>query len=149
MNNQQEVSRFEFLLTLENNIICQRFFNVRDFNKKTLSSLDIYEYIQDVCLDISGGLKKENFLYMTNKQRNYETPLSNDEELGKNEKYTVELKYENRTFHTRTFDAGLYHPKVRYSVDIRPKMKEIISELTTILSSREKTNNKYLKYNLG
>lgn len=147
MNNQQEISRFEFLLTLENNIICQRFFNVRELNKKSLGSLDIYEYVQDICNDIGRELKKENFLYMTNKQRNYETQ-TNDEEVGKNENYTVELKYENRVFHTRSFDASCYHPKVRYSVDIRPKMKGVISDLTNILSSKN-LNNKYLKYKLG
>ena len=36
----------EFLLKLENNIVCQRYFSVRNFNNKAMYSLDLhYTYI--------------------------------------------------------------------------------------------------------
>ena len=41
MSNQQDITKFEFLLSLENNIVCQRFFNVKDHvieSKNSISS---------------------------------------------------------------------------------------------------------------
>jgi hypothetical protein len=40
-------------------------------------------------------------------------------------------------FIQRQFPAYLYHPKARYTVDIRPRLKRILSDLTDILSSEE------------
>ena len=46
MNMQiQDVNRFEFLLTLENNIVIQRFFNVPNYGSKSLVGLELYEWL--------------------------------------------------------------------------------------------------------
>jgi len=37
MNNQQEITKFEFLFTLDGNIVCQRFFNVKNHNHTTIT----------------------------------------------------------------------------------------------------------------
>lgn len=84
---------------------------------------------------------------MTNPNQNYDS-VNGENETLKKDHYTLELKHFNRSFHSRIFEASVYHPKVRYSVDIRPKMREIIADLVSILSS-DSENEKYLKYKLA
>ena len=44
---EQEITKLEFLMNINENIIVQRFFNVRDFNPKAKNSMDLYELIND------------------------------------------------------------------------------------------------------
>ena len=43
---EQESTKMEFLLTLNDNIVVQRFFNVRGYNPKAKNSLELYYYIR-------------------------------------------------------------------------------------------------------
>jgi len=47
-----------------------------------------------------------------------------------------------------SFDAKLYPPKIRYTVDIRPFLKGILFGLTDVLSSRNLTHE-YMGYQLA
>ena len=38
--------KFEFVLSINDNIICQRFFTVRNHNPKTTRSVDLYESVK-------------------------------------------------------------------------------------------------------
>jgi len=55
--------------------------------------------------------------------------------------------YADLVFISRIFPAYYFHPKVRYTVDIRPNLKRILSDLTDILSSKE-LETTYLNYQL-
>jgi hypothetical protein len=57
MSNQQDVTKFEFVLTLEGNIICQRFFNVKNHNPKSKRSINLHERVKNICEEISEDLK--------------------------------------------------------------------------------------------
>ena len=48
-SNMQDPNKFEFLLTLDGNIICKRYFNVRDFNPKTKKSMNLHEEVKYIC----------------------------------------------------------------------------------------------------
>jgi glycine betaine/choline ABC-type transport system substrate-binding protein len=63
------------------------------------------------------------------------------------EHFLLEIKLGDEVFIQRIFPAYYYHPKVRYTVDIRPKLKRILSDLTDILSSEE-LETTYLNYEL-
>lgn len=147
MQVNQEGTTFEFLLTLENNIIVQRFFNVNNYNPKVKNSMNLYYWITDVCNEISDMLKIKNLEYMSD---NYhfitDSEVVNNSEVIKEEYFKLEVKLENQVFITRIFPAHVYHPKARYC-DIRPKIKKILGDVTNILSGRypEKT---YLNYEL-
>jgi hypothetical protein len=45
----------------------------------------------------------------------------------------------------RTFDAKIYPPKVRYTVDLRPKLKMILGDIIDILSG-QKLNYEYPEF---
>jgi hypothetical protein len=70
--SNQEVTKFEFLLTLEGNIICQRFFNVREHNPKSRRSMDLHYYVKNICDDIGVDLKTKTLDYL-HENRDYFT----------------------------------------------------------------------------
>jgi hypothetical protein len=70
-----------------------------------------------------------------------------DGEEDKKEEFLIEIKLNEDVFISRIFPAYYFHPKVRYTVDIRPKLKRILSDLTDILSAKE-LETTYLNYQL-
>ena len=148
MSNQLDITKFEFLLTLEGNIICQRFFNVKDHVEQARRSMDLHYYVKNICEDISYDLKIKSSNYLCENQ-NYILNSENVEDSidGQKEHFLLEIKLGEDVFIQRIFPAYYYHPKVRYTVDIRPRLKRILSDLTDILSSEE-LETSYLQYEL-
>lgn len=149
MSKNQDLTKFEFLLTLEGNIICQRYFNVKGHNPVARRSMDLHDYVKEICNQISHDLKIKSSDYLCENQ-NY---LSNSDNVevtpdSKNEHFLLEIKLGDDVFIQRIFPAYYYHPKVRYTVDIRPMLKKILSDLTDILSSEE-LETQYLQYELN
>ena len=148
MQNLQDLTKFEFLLTLDGNIIIQRYFNVKDFNPAAKNSMELFECAKEICEEISEDLKKISSEYSYN-DLTYFFDSSSVEEPGdlKNEHFLLEIKLNDDVFIQRIFPAYVYHPKARYSVDIRPKVRMILGSLTDVLSSTGVTT-KYLQYEL-
>jgi len=65
----QDFSRFEFVLKLEENIVIQRFFNVPHYNPIVKKSVDFYDCVKFICEDISLDFKSKKFDYK--KKKNY------------------------------------------------------------------------------
>ena len=148
MNNLQDQHKFEFALTMGSNIICQRYFSVRDYNPKAKKSMNLYRTIKNICENISLDLKNKCSAYhIENQNFFYGTDNSADTNNGQEEYFLLTLKYENEVFMERVFPAHFYHPKVRYSVDIRPKLKHILSDISESLSEK-KLETTFLSYNL-
>jgi len=146
--SNQEFTKFEFLLSLEGHIICQRFFNVREHNEQARCSMDLHYYVQNICEDISHDLKIKSSDFLC-ENLNFFLNSDNVEEsnTGEKEHFLLEIKLDDDVFIQRIFPAYYYHPKVRYTVDIRPKLKRILVDLTDILSS-EDLETSYLGYEL-
>ena len=146
--NNQDVTKFEFLLTLEGNFIIQRFFNVKGYNPQARRSLDLHYTVKNICDEIAEDLKIKSSDYMSENQNYF---LSNenveDNEAQKEEYFLLEVKLNDDVFISRIFPAHFYHPKARYAVDIRPKVRKILSELTDVLSDYE-LETTYLQYEL-
>jgi hypothetical protein len=143
--NYNELNRFEFLLTLQNNIVCQRFFPVKNFNPKAKNSLQISEYMKYMCNVISEDLKNKNAEYMFENKSQYENN-ENIEEVKEKQHYLLQLKLNDITFNERIFPSNIYHPKVR--LDVRDYVKPFLNDLSSILSSRKPTTN-FLNYQLN
>lgn len=130
--NNTELTKFEFLLTLDNNIVIQRFFNVKDFNPKSINSTDLYYCVKDICDEISDDLKIKTIDYMLENINYYYDVENLENEIDSSkETFLLEIKLENKVFMSRIFSANVFHPKVRYTVDIRPKVRNILMNLTS------------------
>ena len=149
MSNQQlDITKFEFVLSLDGNIICQRYFNVKDHVDQSRRSMDLHYYLKNICEDISEDLKIKSSNYLCENQNYFLSSDYVEDSIEKDrEHFLLEIKLEDDVFIQRIFPAYYYHPKVRYTVDIRPKLKVILSDLTDMLSSEE-LDTTYLNYEL-
>ena len=146
--NQDNITKFEFLLSLEGHIVCQRFFNVRDHVDQSRRSLDLHYYVKNICEDFMEDLKIKSSNYLCENQ-NYilNSEVVDESATTEKEHFLLEIKLGDDVFIQRLFPAYVYHPKARYTVDIRPRLKRILSDLTDILSSEE-LETSYLGYEL-
>ena len=64
-----------------------------------------------------------------------------------NENFNMIIRIGDMTICHRVFDAKVYPPKVRYTVDLRPQLKGILSDLTDIFSGK-KFNFEYAGFSL-
>lgn len=141
MREYNDVTKIEFLLSLNENIIVQRFFNVKNFNYDAKNSLEIYEYIKSFKEELEYNLKMRTVCYMIDNihqimddAKVLETSFTDDAE-----NFNIIINLENETICHRSFDAKLFPPKIRYTVDIRPLIKSLLYDLTEILSDEDLT----------
>lgn len=145
--NNENTSKFEFRLTLEKNIVCQRFFNVNNHQPTAKNSIELYEYVQKVCNEISSELKNNTLDYLNENTQMLERHKYIEDSVDINkEHFLLQLKHNDKVFMERIFPAFHFPPKVRYTVDIRPKLTKILNTLTDLLS-RKSFKSKYLNYN--
>ena len=147
MREQNDLMKLEFLMMVNDNIIVQRFFNVRDFNPQAKSSIELLEYMSGLVSDIEYSLKMKAVSYLLENQ--YEITnnpsLLNTSYTDGPEYFNIFIKQNDKTICHRRIDAKLYPPKIRYTVDIRQQIKNVLHELTDIFSSRDLTFD-YLGY---
>ena len=143
MKEQNDVTKVEFLITLNNNFVVQRFFNVKGYHEKAENSVELYEYIKYLSESLQTKLRNKCMVYMLDNRYQIEEDPSVLETSNTDgpEIFNIILKVGNKTICHRIIDAKLYPPKVRYTLVIRPDIKNILRELTDILS------DKYLSYN--
>jgi len=147
MRTNQDPTVFEFILTMGENIIIQRYFDVYNYNPRSKKSLNLYYWITDVCNEIQDILKIKNLEYMSD---NYHY-VTDSKEINidnsiKEEYFKLDLKKNNEVFINRIFPAHVYHPKARYC-DLRPRIRRILYDVATVLSARD-LDKKYLNYDL-
>ena len=141
MKEQNDITKVEFLMTLNNNFVVQRFFNVKGFNPKAKNSVELTEYIKDLAMELQTKLRNKTVVYMLENRFQIEEDSSILETSNTDgpETFNIILKIGNETICHRIFDAKVYPPKVRYTLDIRPSIKNILRELTDIFSEKNLT----------
>tara|TARA_R110001583_G_scaffold78667_1_gene213045 strand:+ start:62009 stop:62458 length:450 start_codon:yes stop_codon:yes gene_type:complete len=149
MENNKEIVKLEFLLKLNKNIICQRYFNVKNFNPKALSSHLLHEVMNDIKVSIKEGLKQKSLDYLYTNFNSYSNfvKLPQNEDNSENNDFTMSILLGNKEVYTTKFRGKDYPPNVRFTVDIRPEIPRYLSELTDTLSSK-KIVPYYIEYGL-
>lgn len=146
---EQDIVKMEFLITLNNNIVIQRYFNVRGYNSTARVSVDLYEYVRSLVEAFEQTQKMRTVVYMLDNQFNIiedSTILDTDNTDGP-ETFNFYIKIGDQTICHRMLDAKNFPPKIRYTVDIRQEAKSILRDLTDIFSGRDFCTQ-YLNYTL-
>lgn len=149
MKEKQDVMKLELLVTLNENIVIQRYFNVRDFNETARKSLELHDAMVDICELIRHQLWVKSSDYMSENSQmimNDPTVMDTSKTDGP-EWFKVSVKMGDMTICQRGFDAKVYPPKARYTVDIRPDIKDVLSYLTDVFSG-EDFSTSYMEYEL-
>jgi hypothetical protein len=147
---EESINKMEFLLTLNDNIVVQRFYNVRNYNPSAAYSVELVEFMRQVEDDLVRDLKMKTVMYMMDNQESiYLDPeVLNTSNTDGPEYFNMYVKMgEDKIFH-RIFDGKLFPPKVRYTVDVRPSLKNILKGLTDIFSG-ENFSYEYMEYDLS
>ena len=137
----QETTKLEFLMMVNDNIIVQRFFNVRNYNPEAKNSLEFYEYLYELKNTLEYELKMKSTIYLL--ENSYEIThnpmMLETSNTDGPEKFNIFIKDGDMTICHRQMDAKIFPPKIRYTVDIRPHIKSILSDLTDIFSTENLT----------
>ena len=64
MKEQNDVTKVEFLITLNNNFVVQRFFNVKGFNTKSKNSIELLNYVNELSHELQTKLRNKCVVYM-------------------------------------------------------------------------------------
>jgi hypothetical protein len=149
MKEQNDVTKVEFLITLNDNFVVQRFFNVKGFNPKAKSSVELMSYMFELKTDLQTKLRNKCVVYMLENRFQIEEDSNVLETSNTDgpERFNIILRVGNETICHYVIDAKLYPPKVRYTLDVRPSIKNILRELTDIFSAKNLSYN-YLNYSL-
>ena len=150
IKEKNDNTKLEYLLTLNDNIIVQRYYNVKGFNGEAKNSIELAESVNDIYMRIHGDLKAKTVWYMLENQyqimsdpKILETSMTDDDEV-----FNIYVKYNDEVIMHRGWDGKRYPPKIRYTVDVRPHLKSILKSLTEVFSSDKLTQN-YMEYTLS
>ena len=146
---EQDITKMEFLLTLNENIVVQRYFNVKGYNPDAKNSIEFYHFIKDLKDELEYYLKMKTVVYMMdNKEAIIHDPKIMETSFTEGpEVFNIYVKVGDQTICHRIFDGKKFPPKVRYTVDVRPYLKDVLKELTDIFSS-EGLNYQYCEFDL-
>lgn len=151
-NTNFSSQKFEFLLKINNNIICQRYFNIEDYNSNVLKSIQLKELIDNLCGMNNGSFGETGIIpkYLKDKSVDYlwdrfdpysETRREEDaseRDIFKNEDiFTFEIKVDKNIVAKSTFSGNWFPTMVRYQVNIKPIIPSIIDEISDFFTREE------------
>lgn len=132
---------FEFLFKANDNIVCQRFFDIKSKHQRFdfVRTMDSRYLVRDIKRLIEGDMKMKSKKFLW---ENFDSSEPNAEvtrrDLFENGDiiYSVELKCGNKFLIGRDMIVGNYYPKeIRKSIDVRPLMPTIIEMVNGFLST--------------
>tara|TARA_R110000803_G_scaffold83943_1_gene150060 strand:+ start:2060 stop:2512 length:453 start_codon:yes stop_codon:yes gene_type:complete len=149
MKEKNDITKMEFLLMLNENIVVQRYFNVRGYNPIARKSIDVMDFVNEFTHDLTDILKERTNMYLLDhyNQIAVDSSILDTSNTDGEENFHVKIRLGEETICHRVFDGKLYPPKIRYTVDIRPQLKSVLRGLTEIFSSEDLTYE-YMNYSL-
>ena len=135
-----EEQRFEFVLYINNHIICQRYFNIRDFDENVMKNnmKDLLDRLTGMSNDEIGSLglipnrlKEKSIDYLWNNYNPYVIQTQEDiiNTAEKNDNFQFEIKVDKVCVGKSEFPGTVFPPKIRYQVDIKELIPSIMSEI--------------------
>ena len=112
-------------------------------------SYELYESVKYFAEELSWFLKTKAIQYLTENQTTItmDPDVMNTSSTDGAEYFNIYIKIADQLVSQRIIDGKLYPPKVRYTVDVRPFIKDYLKELTSVLVS-ENLTHEYLEKNL-
>lgn len=123
---------FDFSLSINDKIICQRFFDDKQFNKKDVNFNQAIEIITVTTDSIKKILKSQSIELLWKNYDPYNQKAMFDKE-PKNDLFKVTISYNSKVIASSCIEGYIYPPKVKYNVDIRPIIPNIFSNIRLCL----------------
>lgn len=153
VNEKKEIRKdqkqFEFTLYLNDNIIVQRFFGIIGYNYKAVNSMNFKEAVDDNMYIIKKHLETKSMDFVNDNTRIYSENPSYEQNNAQDVMRIV-IKNGDKIIASRQWDARIYPVKVRYTVDIREHIYNIITRIQKCLSEKtDRLETEYLEYELA
>ena len=136
-----EKTPYEFYLYINNNIVCQRYFQLKGYNEKVLKSVELKELIDDVASIVQRDLTNKTIDYLYSHYNPFEPQdpetIQRINIYENEDVFDVEIKIHDKIAAKKRFTGNVYPPKVRYSVNIKELIPEIISTIQEKLSQKK------------
>lgn len=145
-----EEQRFEFVLFINNHIVCQRYFNIRDFNPDILRSLDLKELMDTITGVSNNGIMGDfgiipkflknnsvNFLWESYNPYDPQIESGAKNTYEKVDDFQFEIKIDKNVVAQSSFSGNLFQPKVRYAVQIKEIIHSIMAEIRHFFSQKK------------
>ena len=131
--------KFEFILRINENIVCQRYFNIRGYNNTAKDSMDLKWELEEIVSKIQSYLKEksEDFLWVNYNPYRTKNSVVREEKKEGEDYFTFEIRVDGKIIIVERFTAMDYPPKVRYSVNVKSLIPEVISKIQRCLSKRK------------
>ncbi len=132
-DKKTEQHPFEFVLKINGNIICQRYFPIYNFNEDVIDSLEMKELLDRIVgmNNLSGWemgvipdfLKKRSSEYLQFFEDRQHSSYNNKDGKNRNiwekkDTYTFEIKIDGEVVGISQFDGNTFPPKIRYMVNL-------------------------------
>ena len=136
-----EKTPYEFYLYMNDNIVCQRYFQLKGYNDKVLKSIELKELIDTIASTVQKDLENKTRDYLYQHYNPYEKQNSEDIQriniFESEDVFDVEVRIHDKIVAKKRFTGNVYPPKVRYSVNIKELIPEIISTIQEKLSQKK------------
>ena len=136
-------NRFEFVLSGNDNLICLRYFPVKDYNEDVINSPELVECLDRITWMVENSLKEKTSGYLHNYYNPFfeqSTEKSKPENINEEENYfDVVIKVDKRPVAIKRINGNVFPYKVRSYVDIRSLIPEIITVIRETLELDEVT----------
>lgn len=160
---KQIVKPFEFILRINDHIICQRYFTIKNYNNDCRESLEIKEMMDDIMgvkQTTSLGIIPDYFKWqcMDYSYKDNESSYNQNNKFNdKEDNFTLEILKNNvnrlrdkdgdfdlddlqkESIIVGMFDGNLFHPNVRYEIDVRSIISDIINIIQDGMSQKNYT----------
>ena len=104
------MKKCEFVLYINGNIICQRYFNVKNYNKAVTRSIDLYDCVDSVVDLIREDLKNKSKDYLWKSYNPYRKQVQEDilvEDIFENEDvFDFEIKVDDKAIIGKRFTGN-------------------------------------------
>ena len=106
--------------------------------------------MKDVSDTLKYDMKMKTVVYMLDNKESimHDSSVMETSFTDGPENFNMYIKLGEQTICHRIFDGKMFPPKIRYTVDVRPYLKDLLKGLTDIFSE-QKLYFKYLGYDLS
>jgi hypothetical protein len=144
--------KFEFVFRINNNIICQRYFSLDGYNRNVLKSDELKTLMDSIagmnngdfgsCGIIPKFLKDKSVDYLWDRFDPYSEVRreedASEKDIFKNEDvFTFEIKVDKNVVAKSTFSGNWFPTVVRYQVNIKPIIPNIIEEINEFFTRQQ------------
>ena len=137
------MKKFEFVLYINGNIICQRYFTVKDFNPKSIRTIEAKDCVDNCVRLIQNDLKEKTYDYLYKSYNPYKEQTQEEivvENIYDEEDiFDFEIKVDDKLIAKKRFTGNVYPQRIRYSVDVRKIIPALIKEIQETFSNENFT----------